>query len=504
MLYNLHLIRGEIFILNQDLMNWLTADKTEDKNFSEGTGLLLAPISFEQPQKIEDEKISEPVQDLNINIEVVDEEEKDEKENHENNIENEIIDDEQENKNENVNESVEEITSEIHELHETVKHLQNSLEIKSDLDTEQPATETQINNTVVEINLEDAANIKKAWQEKAADFDLSLDEPPPELWTQISESDDEDEETEIEYEQGMSLQGAAYIQKQREHGKNFTERLHRTLKVRKEKAEQLREEEEENKDPHPYRTRSIIICSTMLMILGFIFLALWGIQQLTPEKLNSKAAEKFENGDYNGAMILYERAYKRYPNVLTFLTGLANSAEKAGHLQTASAAWEAYINSLPKNDTKNKRFGRRELKRLQKLQGGEEQETKIEPAPEEQEVKNEIQEPPPEPQKEQTETAKQEKEEIKEPEIIIPVNFDDFLREGNNAYNSGFYNTAVIYFLRAMELNVSDVRSYIGLARAYKAKEMYFDSKRILDEAKQKFKRNPTVEIGLKELENIH
>ena len=89
----------------------------------------------------------------------------------------------------------------------------------------------------------------------------------------------------------------------------------------------------------------------------------------------------------------------------------------------------------------------------------------------------------------------------KEDEIKIPVTFEDFLNEGNSAYNLGMYNVAVLHFHRAIELNTSDIRPYIGLAAAYRQKAMYFDSRRILCEAKKKFKRNPTVEVGLKFLE---
>ena len=454
-------------------MDWLKADRKED------LGLLVAPINSNRQEEFETEKNLEPVQDLDLTIEDI------EKENtQEENITPDSI---------NIDEDAADLSSEILELRDTVMQLQNSL-----TETEQAAAniQNQINENEIEINLDDEANIKRIWQEKAADFDLSLDEPPPELWGRISESDDEDDDEEIEYEQGVSLQGAAYVQKKREHGKNFTERLHNTLKWRKQKAEQLREEEEEKKDPHPYRSRSLIICSTMLMILGVIFLALFFIQNLTPEKLNARAMAKYESGDYEGAMNLYQRAYKRYPNVLTFLTGLANSAEKAGHIQTACAAWEAYINSLPKDDIKNKRLARRELKRINK-------ETELKEEKKEEEIKTEEKEQVQEPQSNPA-NPEEENKEIKEPEPVIPVNFDDFLREGNNAYNLGMYNTAIIYFFRAAELNGSDVRSYIGLANSYKAKGMYFDAKRVFDEAKRKFKRNPTVENGLNELQNIN
>ncbi|MBQ7193914.1 MAG: hypothetical protein IJR98_06060, partial [Synergistaceae bacterium] len=45
------------------------------------------------------------------------------------------------------------------------------------------------------------------WQERATGFTLSLDDPPPELWTGINDDDEE-----LDYEETDSLQGAAYVQ----------------------------------------------------------------------------------------------------------------------------------------------------------------------------------------------------------------------------------------------------------------------------------------------------
>mgnify|MGYP002863626360 CR=1 FL=1 len=100
------------------------------------------------------------------------------------------------------------------------------------------------------------------------------------------------------------------------------------------------------------------------------------------------------------------------------------------------------------------------------------------------------------------EKAKEEiTEENKEPEPKMPATFGEFLSEANSAYNSKLYNTAIIYFHRAIELRGSDVRAYIGLAAAYQAQGIPADAKIILDEAKRKFKRNPTVETQSKILE---
>ena len=96
-------------------------------------------------------------------------------------------------------------------------------------------------------------------------------------------------------------------------------------------------------------------------------------------------------------------------------------------------------------------------------------------------------------------TQKENPKEIRRP--AKPLTFEDYLREGNEAFNLGVYNSALKNFFRALELDDNDTRPYIGLAGAYRAKGLYFDSKRILDEAMMIFRKNPTLETALKILE---
>ena len=84
---------------------------------------------------------------------------------------------------------------------------------------------------------------------------------------------------------------------------------------------------------------------------------------------------------------------------------------------------------------------------------------------------------------------------------INKLTFEDYLREGNEAFNLGIYNSALKNFFRALELDDNDTRPYIGLAGAYRAKGLFFDSKRILDEAMIIFRKDPTIETALKILE---
>ena len=571
MLYN-HFIRGESFILNQDLMDWLKSDKTDEKNFS-GTGLLLAPMdsdtqninieeevkkprpqlqlpavlepsiedfiihvsdddndgNFENEIKFEEIEIENSEPELNIESDIdIGKNETDEAKNNpelENNVEEiEIEKIESENKSEaesaSEHQELEDFSNKISELNQTLQEIQNIFEAQHE--PEETQSEQQ-NNVTENENEKD-----KEWQQHATGFELSLDEPPPELWTRITQEEyeaenNEEEDEELDYEQGMSLQGAAYVPKAPKgapgRGQNFTERLHQSLRGRKQRAEQLREQQEENKPKHPYRSKAFIICATLLMLLGVAYLALWFIQRWTPEKIYERANSRLEIGDYEGAMNLFYRGYKRYPNVLTFLTGLAKAAESADNNQTAISALESYINFLPKDDNENRNSAQLELRRLKGEPEPEPEPVMLEPdsVPEEisespqiiaeeleEEEKIETEEPEPDPtssEKIEPETEPIHEEKTPEQPKKLPAAFYEFLNEANEAYNSKLYDTAIIYFNRAIELDTVDIRAYIGLANAYKAKGMFFDAKRILDEAKKKFNKNSTVETQLKILE---
>ena len=314
--------------------------------------------------------------------------------------------------------------------------------------------------------------LNQAWHE-ATGFHLNLNEPPPQMWTDIDDSDDEDEPK--DYEETSSLQGDAYIPVVK-HGANFTQRLQATLKTRKDKAAQKREHDAENSNPHPYVQKAVLFCGVMLMALGFAYFGLWFIRRETPDNLTRRARSLYEQGKFGDAAILYQRGCKRYPHILTFLTGLARSAEKAGHTQTAIAAWNEYMSSLPKDDTEHRRAAQDELNRL--IPGGETR-TQIHTVT----LPQKTAEP-------QTASRPQLPE-------VRPLTFDEALAEGNNAFNIGMFSRAIANFHKAHAIRPDDIRPYIGLAASYRAKGMYFDSKRLIDEARKKFGRDPSLEIEM-------
>ena len=281
------------------------------------------------------------------------------------------------------------------------------------------------------------------WQERATGFTLSLDEPPPELWTHIN-----DDDPDPEYEPTDSLQGAAYVQI---HGRNFTERLHHTLKHRKERAEERAQAENDNPPSKSIMQLAVILCVTLVMMMGVACLALWFVWRETPDGMKRRAESFIEAGKFGDAEEVYRKAHRRYPDKAEFLAGLSEASEKAGHHQTAKAAREEYTN---KTESKN--------------------------IPAKTETKPEII-----PQQKARHVIPAEK----------PKTFTDYLNEANYAYNIGMYNRAVTNFFRAMNINSRDIRPYIGLSSCYRMKGMYFDSYRIIEEARRIFGRSPAVDM---------
>ncbi|MBQ7155775.1 MAG: tetratricopeptide repeat protein [Synergistaceae bacterium] len=314
--------------------------------------------------------------------------------------------------------------------------------------------------------------LNEAWH-NAAGLTINLNEPPQEMWTDI-DSDDEPKD----YVETSSLQGDAYIPIPK-HGANFTQRLQATLRGRKERAERAREQEAEKAPAHPYFKKAVLLCASLVIAIGVVCFWLWYLRRGTPENLNLRAQNLYEQGKFDEAAELYQRAHERYPHILTFLTGLARSSEKAGHIQTAIAAWNEYTASLPKNDTEHIDSAREELERL--IPGGDtHKETEPEPPAQTQE---------PEPPQQEVPAEKPKLPEVR------PITFDEALQEANHAFNIGMYSRAIRNFHKAHAIRENDIRPYVGLAGAYRAKGMFFDAKRILDEARRKFGRNPTLEV---------
>ena len=321
---------------------------------------------------------------------------------------------------------------------------------------------------------EDHASIlNQAWHE-ATGFHINFDEPPPQMWTDIDDEDSDDDDK--DYEENPSLQGDAYIPVVK-HGANFTQRLQATLKGRKDRAAKQHERESENASSHPYVQKAVIFCGVLLMALGFAYFGLWFINRETPDKLSERAQSLYEQGKYDEAATLYQRGYRRYPEILTFLTGLARSSEKIGRTQTAIAAWNEYMSSLPKDDAEHRRIVQEELARL--IPGGEKH-------PDTQTITL--------PQKVMP-SVTQAKPQMPSLPNVRAMTFDEALSEANSAFNIGMFSRAITNFHKAHSIRPDDIRPYVGLAASYRAKGLYFDAKRMLDEAVSKFGNDPALEI---------
>ena len=424
--------------MNQSLLDWLNQDSEQTQKV-----LLLAPINTVQHDN----------EEINLIHEIDDtvHDEPHETEETKTDIEIQIPEPEPEQHNENESQEI-----------ETLIGIPEEAE-KDNVLTEKEAITKELQSLKNEVDsIQENArglDLNKAWHEASSGFELSMKEPPPQIWTPQSEneSEDEDSENDEDYEHIILQQNSSITL----HGTNFTQRLQNILQGRKNKAAELkRKSSEKNQHSHKYIKHGFIMCSVILLTLGLAWSSLIYLQSRTPESFSRRASELYEKGKYDEAMNLYQEAYNHYPNVLTFLTGIARSAEKAGHSQTANTAWNEYNNVLGKDKSEDiKPQSKPEPLTININTGGVKRESKS-----------------------QNETEKR--------------TFDEYLNEGNRLFNIGMYSRALRNFFYALDMRNDDVRPYIGIAESYRAKGMYFDAKRILDEARVKFGINPSIEAA--------
>ena len=185
---------------------------------------------------------------------------------------------------------------------QTINNAVGESEASQQNETEYPGTESAINfystdNTADNpessqqeenepaINFQAAQNDSEQtheWQERATGFTLSLDEPPPELWTHIN-----DDDPDPEYEPTESLQGAAYVQI---HGRNFTERLHHTLRTRKERMQSGSDDNDSDGAISRMRNIAVMLCSLLVMALGLSCIGLYFVWRMTFYRPEGKRA----------------------------------------------------------------------------------------------------------------------------------------------------------------------------------------------------------------------
>lgn len=488
--------------VNQGLLNWLNADK----NNNLGTSLLLAPVNvnpknsktvynsdalIKDPEHNEQEYIPEyihelitedPEPEIESDIEPDTEPEDIEPEDIEPEIESkdshndkpddntQSTDSTDENNEPALNEIIgipedvknhtEEITNELQELKKEVASIQSAQSAQS--------AQTETHEAAMH-------SLNKAWHEASAGFELSMNEPPPQLWTSQSEIESEDEDSENEYEEDYEHIILSQSSNLTLHGTNFTQRLQKILQGRKNKAAELRRKNsEKNKHSHPYIRHGFMMCFAVLLALGLAWSALAYLRAKTPDGFSTRASKLYDQGKYDEAMNVYQEAYRKYPDNITFLEGIAKSAEKAGHSQTAFIAREEYNNAFPKVKSEDIKPAAAPVTVSQPIKinintGGGKKENKKEP-----EAKSGV--------------KSATKEEAK-----VPA-FDEYLSEANRLYNIGMYTKALENFFKALEMRNDDIRPYIGIAESYRAKGMYPDAIHILRQARSKFGINPTIE----------
>ncbi len=471
--------RGESF-LNQDLTDWLSGNYTSpqhEKN-SEGTGLLLAPISNTQPQldfsKFDltpPENFSKPALDFAVTPEIeVAQEFKPEPENSK---EQDIKTPEPEIKHEPdfaqeqeiIQEQIPESKIENEDAQKLTPEVEQEVEPEIKQEQEPEHEHENDNEPLPDDDSEDEFNIEKTYRQKLTD-------PPDELWTDIAEPDN-------------SFKAQVEDSELKRNNK-FINRLQKVLQGRRTKAAE--EKEHEIKHKVSYVPRIIFLCVFMLITLAGAWGVLFFLERNTPEALNSRAEKLFEQNEFDEAMNLYQKAYKIYPSENSLLTGLAKSAEKAGKIQTASVALNEYLKLLPL-DKKEER--QTILKELERLNGNNENKSPQQPQPTQTQiqVQPKIETPPPPPTPNLNAQFKSND---------IKYNYELLIKEGSKNLIYKHYDLAMNNFFEALRLKNNDVRAWLGLAEAYKGKGLKSDALRILQNAYVIFGTNPTIEMALR------
>ena len=488
--------------MNQGLTDWLNGNykSPEAEKNSEGTGLLLAPISDTHPQLdfsnfdlTPPENFNKPQISQNTPSKIVEDNLKPAPEisqittptlapKNEFKIKNEPeLEIESQSQSESLqaqNTTPEPELKQEQEQKEPEQNLTQDNESENESEVEQvqefknePEVENEINNNN---DNENEFNIENAYRQKLTD-------PPDELWTDIAEPDN-------------SFQAQIEDSELRRNNK-FVNRLQKVLQGRRSKAaeEREREHEHEARNLNSYVSRIILLCVFMLITLAGAFGVSIYLERYTPEAFNLRAEKLFAQKNFDEAMNLYQKAYKIYPKEFSFLKGLAKSAEQAGHLQTANIALNEYLKMLPLDDTQNRADA---LKELERINGNNKD-------------KNNSQSQSQPQQQVQVQNITKPKTEFEieiAPKIEIPkmksgdakYNYELLLTEGNKNLIYRHYDLATNNFFEALRLKNNDVRAWLGLAESYRGKGLKSDAQRILQNAAIIFGSNPTVEMALK------
>ena len=248
--------------MNQDFIDWLNSADNANNNNYQGTNLLVAPISLADSHEDSDSQTQTQAQD-------------------------------KDSKQQNINETQTQTQSQ-------------QLEFNFDLDADSDSnTESENNNAhdestiqqdskpESEINniLQELRHLRKQVEELDTPM-INYDEPPPQTWA------DSDSESEIEselyehYEQGIDFQE---YNDRTPHGTNFTRRLQRILHERKERAAEEKLREDSQRNSHPYITKGILLCLSLIIALLFAWGVLAYLQKRVPNYINANPVSESES-----------------------------------------------------------------------------------------------------------------------------------------------------------------------------------------------------------------
>ncbi len=413
--------------MEQDLIEWLSDGKINNQNNKpEMEGLLLVPVN--QSEILEQQNTLE-----NINHES------------ESSVEN-ITENQENSETQNTSENIIYESENLENINTQESNTPDLIDIEIPQDPPQELWtkingENNENNFDIEgfnlENLENLENLKEYIAKLKKQENLQFQ----------SEADSESEYNENYYGEVADIKEQIETS-QFKRGSNFTQRLKHVLKKRQNNAEKLKIQSLARKKSTRKKIIVIFLISVLVIEIIAAVIALYILQNQTPDYILNKASGLFESQNYDEAFKTYELGFKLYPDITEFSDGLKQSALKAGNF-----ASQDEIISQDSN-----------------------QEIQIDNENENENSSDDITEKIPEKN----------------------LSFEELLSNATDSLNKKSYENAILTFFKASELNSSDIRPWLGLASAYKGKRQFFDSWRILVMARKIFGNLPTIETAIK------
>ena len=311
----------------------------------------------------------------------------------------------------------------------------------------------------------------------------------------------------------------------------FAQKLHRVIQMKRDRAAERQDQRQKKAGA---RRWPWVLVLSLLLLLAFAagYIVLRHVRGDSRERLNDEASDLYRQGRYEEAMEVYQRAYEKYPDSLSFLIGFARSAGKTDHLQRAVMAWELYLRALPEAETAHRAQALYDLANVHSAMGAPteailclDQSLKLDPTNYDaslslggllerqgdaqgalQAYEAALRLRPS--STEAAEAGRRLREALssarpsdKDRAAQTHPLFETQIGAGVIALNMKLYDEAIASFTQALEITSGDARAWLGLAGAYRGKGARTEALRVAEEANRACPDHPTIETLLYELQ---